>query len=46
MNNDINVIFEMFPLGITKSYDEILEDNDFCHVMRDRLQYLCLEYGY
>lgn len=46
MNHDIEIIFDLYQVGITKSYDEILEDNKYCGVMRERLQYLCLERGY
>ena len=46
MNNDIEKIFDLYHLGISKSYDEILDDNKYCGVMRARLQCLCLERGY
>lgn len=46
MNRDIDKFFDLFHLGITKSYEEILEDNKFCSVMRERLKWLCLEHGY
>ena len=39
-------ILDLYNLGMTKSYEEILEDNKFCRVMKERLQCLCLERGF
>ncbi len=46
MEEVLDKIFDLYHLSMTKSYDEILDDNQYCGVMRERLQCLCLERGY